>query len=105
MYIIMESLRQEIRDEMKSLRVNKKHVYDILLRLVDELDGAKSAPAPVAKPTPAPTPTPEPEPEPVVEAPVPVVEAPVPVEEAPQPVKKVVRRTRKKVEGETKLSA
>jgi len=97
MYIIMESLRQEIRDEMKSLRVNKKHVYDILLRLVDELDGAKPAapapaPAPVVKPTPAPTPTPEPE-------------APAPVEEAPKPVKKVVRRTRKKAEEEPKLSA
>jgi hypothetical protein len=96
MYIIMESLRQEIRDEMKSLRVNKKHVYDILLRLVDELDGAKPvAPAPVVEPTPAPVAAPEP----VVEAP------PAPVEEAPKPVKKVVRRTRKKVEAEPKLSA
>ena len=100
----MESLRQEIRDEMKSLRVNKKHVYDILLRLVDELDGAKPAapapaPAPVpdVKPTPAPTPTPTPTPEP---------EAPAPVEEKPKPVKKVVRRTRKKAEEEEpKLSA
>ena len=82
----MESLRQEIRDEMKSLRVNKKHVYDILLRLVDELDSAKSAPAP---------------------APAPVAEAPAPVEEAPKPapVKKVVRRTRKKAAEEPKLSA
>ena len=90
----MESLRQEIRDEMKSLRVNKKHVYDILLRLVDELDSAKSAPAPA--PAPAPTP-----------APAPVAEAPAPVEEAPKPapVKKVVRRTRKKAVEEPKLSA
>ena len=97
----MESLRQEIRDEMKSLRVNKKHVYDILLRLVDELDGVKPAapapvaepaPAPVAEPAPAPTPTPEPE-------------APAPVEEKPKPVKKVVRRTRKKVGEEPKLTA
>lgn len=94
----MESLRQEIRDEMKSLRVNKKHVYDILLRLVDELDGAKPAPAP----TPAPAPVAEPAPTP---EPVPVVEVPAPVEEKPKPVKKVVRRTRKKVEEEPKLSA
>lgn len=88
----MESLRQEIRDEMKSLRVNKKHVYDILLRLVDELDSTK--PAPVAAPAP------------VAEAPAPVA-APAPVEEAPKPapVKKVVRRTRKKVAEEPKLSA
>ena len=104
----MESLRQEIRDEMKSLRVNKKHVYDILLRLVDELDSAKSAPAPapapVVEPAPAPTPTPTPTPTP---APAPVAEAPAPVEEAPKPapVKKVVRRTRKKVVEEPKLSA
>ena len=95
----MESLRQEIRDEMKSLRVNKKHVYDILLRLVDELDSTK--PAPVAAPAPVAE-----APAPVAEAPAPVA-APAPVEEAPKPapVKKVVRRTRKKVAEEPKLSA
>ena len=99
----MESLRQEIRDEMKSLRVNKKHVYDILLRLVDELDSAKSAPAPapvVELKTPTSTPTPAPAPAPVAEAPAPVEEAP-----KPAPVKKVVRRTRKKAAEEPKLSA
>lgn len=92
----MESLRQEIRDEMKSLRINKKHVYDILLRLVDELDSAKPAPAPAPVAAPARVATPEP-----------VAEAPAPVEEAPKPapVKKVVRRTRKKVVEEPKLSA
>ena len=56
----MESIRQEIRDEMKSLRINKKHVYDILLRLVDEIDGA-TKPAPVPEPVaPAPVPAPVP---------------------------------------------
>ena len=43
----MEALRQEIRDEMKTLRVNKKHVYGLLMRLCDEIDGG--APAPVKK--------------------------------------------------------
>jgi hypothetical protein len=82
MYIIMEALRQEIRDEMNTLRINKKHVYGLLMRLVDEIDGG-------AKPS-APAPAP----------------APVKKEEpAPAPVKKVVRKTTKKkaAAGETVL--
>jgi len=92
MYITMESIRQEIRDEMKSLRINKKHVYDILLRLVDEIDGATKpahVPEPVA-PAPAPAPVPEP-----------VAPAPAPEPEKPKVVKKVVRRVKKKVEEST----
>lgn len=91
----MESLRQEIRDEMKSLRINKTHVYGILLRLIDEIDGAKPVSTPVVKAepvTPTPTPTPEPEPEPVTPA-------PVPEPETPKVVKKVIRRVKKKVEA------
>ena len=89
----MEALRQEIRDEMKTLRINKKHVYGLLMRLVDELDSTP-APAPAKKAEPAPAKKAEPAPAP----------APVPVEETPKPVKKVVRRTKKKVEeGETVL--
>ena len=90
----MESIRQEIRDEMKSLRINKKHVYDILLRLVDEIDGA-TKPAPVPEPV-APAPVPAP-----VPAPEPVAPAPVPEPEKPKVVKKVVRRVKKKVEAST----
>lgn len=86
----MESIRQEIRDEMKSLRINKKHVYDILLRLVDEIDGA-TKPAPVPESV-APAPVPAPEP---------VAPAPVPEPEKPKVVKKVVRRVKKKVEAST----
>ena len=88
----MESIRQEIRDEMKSLRINKKHVYDILLRLVDEIDGTtKPAPAPEpVAPAPAPAPVPEP-----------VAPAPAPEPEKPKVVKKVVRRVKKKVEAST----
>lgn len=70
----MEALRQEIRDEMKTLRVNKKHVYGLLMRLCDEIDGG--APPPVKK----------------APAPAPVKKA----EPAPAPVKKVVRKTTKK---------
>lgn len=91
----MESLRQEIRDEMKSLRINKTHVYGILLRLIDEIDGDKPVSTPVVKAepvTPTPTPTPEPEPEPVTPA-------PVPEPETPKVVKKVIRRVKKKVEA------
>jgi hypothetical protein len=92
MYIIMEALRQEIRDEMNTLRINKKHVYGLLMRLVDEIDGGAKpsapAPAPVKKEEPVPAP------------------APVKKEEpAPAPVKKVVRKTTKKkaAAGETVL--
>ena len=84
----MEALRQEIRDEMNTLRINKKHVYGLLMRLVDEIDGGAkpSAPAPVKKEEPAPAPIKKEEP-------------------APAPVKKVVRKTTKKkaVAGETVL--
>ena len=76
----MEALRQEIRDEMKTLRVNKKHVYGLLMRLCDEIDGG--APAPVKK-APPPAPVKKAEPAPVKKA-------------EPAPVKKVVRKTTKK---------
>lgn len=74
----MEALRQEIRDEMKTLRINKKHVYGLLMRLVDEIDGGAPPPTPVKKaPLPPPAPAKKAEP-------------------APAPVKKVVRKTTKK---------
>ena len=86
----MEALRQEIRDEMKTLRVNKKHVYGLLMRLCDEIDGG--APAPVKK-APPPAPVKKAEPAPVKKAePAPVKKT----EPAPAPVKKVVRKTTKK---------
>ena len=69
----MEALRQEIRDEMKTLRINKKHVYGLLMRLVDEIDGGAKPPTPVKKAEPAPVKKAE-----------------------PAPAKKVVRKTTKK---------
>ena len=82
----MEALKKEIREEMSSLRINKDHVYSVLLRLADEIDGGvkPSTPAPAKKAEPAPAPAKKAEP------------APAPVEEAPKPVKKVVRKTTKK---------
>ena len=77
----MEALRQEIRDEMKTLRINKKHVYGLLMRLCDEIDGG-APPAPVKK-APAPAPVKKAEPAPVKKA-------------EPAPAKKVVRKTTKK---------
>ena len=74
----MEALRQEIRDEMKTLRINKKHVYGLLMRLCDEIDGGAPPPPPApVKKAPAPAPAKKAEP-------------------APAPVKKVVRKTTKK---------
>ncbi len=78
----MEALRQEIRDEMKTLRINKKHVYGLLMRLCDEIDGGAPPPAPVKK-APPPAPVKKAEPAPVKKA-------------EPAPVKKVVRKTTKK---------
>jgi len=55
----MQSLRNELVEELESCRLNKDHVYKTLIRLVDEIGGT-SAPAPA--PTPAPTPAPAPAP-------------------------------------------
>ena len=59
----MDSIRNEIIEELKVVRMNKKHVYDIILRLIDAIEF--SAPAPGPTPVPAPTPVPVPVPVPV----------------------------------------
>ena len=69
----MEAIKQEIRDELTRVRLDKGRLYNLLERIVDEIS---QAPVPV----PAPTPTPAPEPAP----------APTP---APTPVPEVVKRT------------
>ena len=60
----MDSIRNEIIEELKVVRMNKKHVYDIILRLIDAIESSAPAPAPAPTPTPAPAPTPVPTPEP-----------------------------------------
>ena len=57
----MQSLRNELIEELDSCRLNKDHVYKTLIRLVDEIAGN---PAPVKVSTPAPTPAAEPAPAP-----------------------------------------
>ena len=69
----MDALRKEIEAEMQTLRINKRHVYGILMRLVDEIDGGAKPPTPAKKAEPAPVKKAE-----------------------PAPVKKVVRKTTKK---------
>jgi len=77
----MDALRKEIEAEMQTLRINKRHVYGILMRLVDEIDGGAKPPTPAKKAEPAPVKKAE----------------PAPVKKAePAPVKKVVRKTTKK---------
>ena len=50
----MDALRKEIEAEMQTLRINKRHVYGLLMRLVDEIDGGAKPPTPVKKAEPAP---------------------------------------------------
>ena len=57
----MQSLRNELIEELESCRLSKDHVYKTLIRLVDEIAGN---PAPVKVSTPAPTPAAEPAPAP-----------------------------------------
>ena len=76
----MDSIKEDIHQELRRLRLDKKHLYDTLLKIIDALP-QEEAPAPV-------------ETEKVVEAPVPVekVEETAEAEEAvetPVPVEKV----------------
>ena len=74
----MDSIKEDIHQELRRLRLDKKHLYDTLLKIIDALP-QEEPPAPVEAV----------EAEKVVEAPVPVekVEAVEKVEEVP-PAKK-----------------
>jgi len=100
----MEAIRQEIRDELVRVRLDKVRLYNLLEKIVDAIPAeapAPVAPAPVRTPTPAPvapapvrTPTPAPVPVPVAEpvkeeVPVPVAE---PVKEEVKPKAKTVKK-------------
>jgi len=107
-YNNMETLKEDIHQELRRLRLDKKHLYGTLLKIIDALPQEERPPVateperpPVAtepEPTPAePEPTPaEPEPTPVPTATEPVTEVPV-VEEVPQTprVKKTGGRKKK----------
>ena len=66
----MEAIRQEIRDELVRVRLDKVRLYNLLEKIVDAIPAEAPAPAPVA-PAPVRAPTPVPvvvaEPEPVKE--------------------------------------
>jgi len=42
MYINMEALKDEIREEMNNIRVDKKKLYDLLLKMADNCGGGSA---------------------------------------------------------------
>jgi hypothetical protein len=42
-YINMEALKDEIREEMNNVRVDKKKLYDLLLKMVDNCGGGSAS--------------------------------------------------------------
>src|SRR6056300_1940017 len=90
-YITMEAIKQEIRDELVRGRIDKVRLYNLLARIVDAIPAEAPAPAPAPVAAPAPVEVKE---EP---APVEVKEepAPVPVKEE-KPKAKKTTTTKKK---------
>jgi outer membrane biosynthesis protein TonB len=84
----MDSIKEDIHQELRRLRLDKNHLYTTLLKIIDTIP--QGAPEPVVEPEPEPEP--EPTPEPVVE-PEPVAEP----EPEPEPVKKSTGRKKKSV--------
>ena len=72
----MEAIKQEIRDELVRVRIDKVRLYNLLTKIVDAIPA--EAPTPVEVPAPVPVAAPVPAPVPVA-APV-EVEVPAPVE-------------------------
>jgi len=83
----METLKEDIHQELRRLRLDKKHLYGTLLKIIDALPQEERPPVatePEPTPTePEPTPT-EPEPTPVPTATEPVTEVPVVEKVAPE---------------------
>jgi len=76
----METLKEDIHQELRRLRLDKKHLYGTLLKIIDALPQEERPPvATEPEPTPA-----EPEPTPVPTATEPVTEVPVVEEVAPE---------------------
>ena len=98
----MDAIRKDIVQEMGRSRLEKSHVYDVLLRIIDQvetiqgvqlpfIDAEMMPETPPSTPEAVPEPVVEATPEPVAEEPVveieePVVEAEEPVVEAEEPV-------------------
>jgi hypothetical protein len=76
----METLKEDIHQELRRLRLDKKHLYGTLLKIIDALPQEERPPvATEPEPTPA-----EPEPTPVPTATEPVTEVPVVEKVAPE---------------------
>src|SRR6056300_1295237 len=92
-YITMEAIKQQIRDELVRVRIDKVRLYNLLARIVDAIPAEAPAPAPAPVAAPAPVEVKE---EP---APVEVKEEPAPVEvkeePAPVPVKEEKPKAKK----------
>src|SRR6056300_1345409 len=52
-YITMEAIKQEIRDELVRVRIDKVRLYNLLARIVDAIPAEAPAPAPVPVAAPA----------------------------------------------------
>ena len=50
----MDSIKEEINDELKNIRINKNHVYNTILKLMDVI--SQKAPEPSETPEPVETP-------------------------------------------------
>ena len=87
----MDSVREQIQNQLARSKINSDQLYSIIKQIADHIDAPKDvspAPARTVKPAPAP-PAPAP--------PVPTPPAPTPAPETPK--KKVVKRVvKKKVE-------
>lgn len=68
----MDAIKEDIHQELHRLRLDKRHLYTTLLKIIDTIP--QGAPEPVVEPEPEPEPVVEPEPEPT---PAPVVAPPV----------------------------
>ena len=89
----METIKEDIHQELRRLRLDKKHLYNTLLKIIDTIPQAETPVVPTeTEPEPTPVPT---ETDPVAE--VPVVEEAAP-EVPPTPtVKKNGGRKKKSV--------
>ena len=72
----METLKEDIHQELRRLRLDKKHLYGTLLKIIDAIP-QEERPSVATEPEPTPVPV-EPEPTPVTVAEVPIVEPEVP---------------------------
>lgn len=89
----MDAIKEDIHQELHRLRLDKRHLYTTLLKIIDTIPQGAAEPVVEPEPEPVAEPEPEPEPEPVVE-PEP---EPTPAPVVAPPVKKSTGRKKKSV--------